>query len=99
MESLFLLSNQQIKTILGERIKRFRIEKGMSQKDLSDRTGVSVHSLSNVENGKDFNVDILLHILKGLNIVNNLNLLVPETVTNPYDIAKGIEVRQRRKRT
>lgn len=98
MDALFLKTNQQIRELLGTRIKKYRIESGYSQTDVSKKTGVSVHSISNIESGKDFNFDSLIRILKFLNLVDNISLLVPETVPNPYDIIKGIDERKRSKR-
>lgn len=99
MESLFLLTNQKIREEIGVRIKKHRLEMEFSQADLSRRTGISVHSISNIENGNDFTVDNLISILKALNLIDNINQLLPEIIANPYDVAVGVKDRQRRKRT
>lgn len=96
---MYLLSNEEIKKNLGNRIKRYRIDSGYSQKELSVKTGVSFHSISNIENGKGMAIENLIKILRYFNLLDNLLNLVPEVDDNPYDIAAGIENRQRRKRT
>ena len=95
MKNLFLKNNNEILIDLGNQIKKTRIEKKMSQADLSRHSGVSIHSISNIENGKDFSVSNLISVLRSLSLLENLNLLIPDVVPNPYDIAKGINNRSR----
>lgn len=95
MKNLFLKNNNEILQDLGRQIRGARIERKMSQSDLSKHSGVSVHSISNIENGKDFSVDNLISILRSLSLIENLNLLIPDIAPNPYDIAKGINKRNR----
>ena len=95
MENLFLKNNEQILRDLGKQLRTVRIESKISQKDLSRYSGVSVHTISNIENGKDFSVDNLISILRSLSLLENLNLLVPEIAPNPYDLAKGLVNRTR----
>lgn len=95
MKNLFLKNNNEILTDLGEQLRIVRIERKMSQAELSNHSGVSIHSISNIENGKDFSVSNLISILRSLSLLENLNLLVPELAPNPYDLAKGINNRSR----
>ena len=95
MKNLFLKNNNEILLDLGKQIRTARIERNMSQGDLSKHSGVSIHSISNIENGKDFSVDNLISILRSLSLLENLSLLIPSIAPNPYDIAKGINNRTR----
>ena len=95
---MFLQTNEEIKRILGKRIKDYRIESGYSQTDLSKKCGLSVHSVSNIENGKGMNIDALITILRFLNLLDNLETLIPEVEPNPYDIVNGVKNRQRSRR-
>lgn len=95
MKNLFLKNNSEVLQDLGKDIRKARIERNMSQAELSNHSGVSVHSISNIENGKDFSVDNLISILRSLSLLENLSLLIPNIAPNPYDIAKGINDRSR----
>lgn len=95
MKNLFLKNNNEILLDLGKQIRTARIERKMSQVDLSRHSGVSIHSISNIENGRDFSVDNLISILRSLSLLENLNLLIPNVAPNPFDIAKGINNRTR----
>ena len=46
--------------------------------DFAKRVGISTRTLSNIENGLDSSFSSILRILDGLNLITNLNILVPE---------------------
>lgn len=51
------------------KIKEIRIQKGIYQKDLSDKIGISANYLSELENNKfDIRLGLLLKIAKELNV-------------------------------
>ena len=95
MDTLFLYNNDEIKIIIGKKIKNCRIDMGYSQKDLAKRSGISVHSISNIENGNGVTLDNLINIMRALNILNNIDKLIPDVASNPFDIEAGIIDRQR----
>ncbi len=95
MKNLFFRNNNDILKDLGKELRKYRIQREMSQEELSRHSGVAVHTISNIERGKDFSVYNLLSILRSLQLIENLNLLIPELYPNPYDIIKGINERKR----
>ena len=68
---------------LGQKIKTYRIMKEMSQQDLEDKTGVSKRSISRLEQGESVQVDNLFKILLGLELGDNIELLVPDQTKRP----------------
>lgn len=87
---------QEYITELGQKIKTYRITKGMSQQDLEDQTGVSKRSISRLEQGKSVQVDNLFKILVALNLGENIELLVPDQTKRPsYYLDKKEERPQR----
>ena len=83
---------------LGKKIKLYRISKEMSQQDLADKTGVSKRSLSRLEQGESVNVDSLFKILLGLDLGDNIELLVPDQTRRPSYYLEKIDDRQKRVR-
>ncbi len=83
---------EQIKK-LGERIKLYRVNYGMTQKDLENRSGVSVRSISRLEQGESVQTESLVRILCALQIDDNLDLLVPDQTKRPsyYLVKKRAE--------
>lgn len=81
---------------LGQKIKTYRIMRGMSQQDLEDATGVSKRSISRLEQGESIQVDNLFKILIGLGLGENIDLLVPDQTKRPsFYLQKGIDTPKR----
>lgn len=86
-------------TELGQRIKTYRITKGMSQQDLENQTGVSKRSISRLEQGGSVQVDNLFKILTALDLGENIELLVPDQSKRPsYYLDKKEDKPQRVRR-
>ena len=68
---------------LGKKIKTYRIMKGLSQQELEDLTGVSVRSISRLEQGDSVQLDTLFKILLALDLGDNIELLVPDQTKRP----------------
>lgn len=86
---------EYLKTI-GERVKRYRVSAGMTQQDLADNSGVSIRSISRLEQGASVQMESLIRILCALNLDDNLNLLVPDQSKRPSyyllrDSGKGMQ--------
>ena len=88
MSSYLLMTNEAISNDIATRIKRYRLQAGYSQEDLSKKTGLSLHSISNIETGKNITFDNLIKVLRALGLINNVRLLVPDTLNSPFDELK-----------
>ncbi|HZF30720.1 MAG TPA: helix-turn-helix transcriptional regulator [Gammaproteobacteria bacterium] len=88
---------------LGERLRRLRIGRDLSQEQLARKAGVSLKTLRNLEHGAGSSVETLLRALKALGVANLLEALAPAPVVSPLALLKGPEpprrVRRARKRT
>lgn len=87
MANLFLKTDDEIVKEISSRIKKLRIEKNISQELLSRKTGISIHTISNIENGKSFTIENLIKIMRVLDIVERIYDLIPAVENNPYLIA------------
>lgn len=74
---------------IGRRIKDYRIGIAITQNDFAKKIGVSVRTISNIENGADTNFSNVIRILDGLNLITNLNLLIPEMENYTYQEFKS----------
>lgn len=76
-------NSKAILTLLSERIKAYRIEYPMTQKELADKSGVSVRSIQNFEHGSDIQLSNLVKIMNALELGDNISMLVPDVSKRP----------------
>ena len=50
---------------IGGRLHAFRDKKGLTLRQFSDKSGVSVSHISNIENGSNFRIDLLFKLING----------------------------------
>lgn len=84
--------------IIGERLKQYRINAGMTQQDLEKKSGVSVRSISRLEQGASVQLESLIKILTALNLESNLDLLIPDQTKRPSYYLKDSEKPKQRVR-
>ena len=70
------LNYKEYQKLIGDRIKQYRVNAGISQKDLENESGVSVRSISRLEQGASVQLESLIKILTALNLDANLDLLI-----------------------
>lgn len=73
---------------LGRRIRRCRIDSGLSQAELADRTGISAKTISNLEDGRQSNTLTFIRVLRALNLLEGLEVLVPPQDDRPTDFLR-----------
>lgn len=84
----YSLTNTRIETIIGERIKKLRLDYNISQKDLAKKVGISRVSISKIESGKGVNLSSLIEIMRGLRVLENIEKLIPEPEISPIEMIK-----------
>ena len=80
---------------LGNRLKQYRISLNLTQSDLSQKCGISMSTVVRIENGDDTKISNYIRILSGLDILENINTLIPE---ESADYKQLFEERTQRKR-
>lgn len=83
---------------LGHKIKIYRITKELSQKDIADITGVSLRSISRLEQGESVQMDNLFKILLALDLGDNIEMLVPDQTKRPSYYLEKLEDKPKRVR-
>lgn len=92
-------SNEAVLNENGKRIKRSRINAGMTQGELANRAGVSLKTISLAEQGNDIKFGNMLKILRALDLLENVDSLLPEKIVRPSEIRKFGKERQRVKKS
>ncbi len=85
---LYALTNDAIMRQIGSKIKELRIEKSVKQAELADASGVSVFTISSVENGKTTSLLTIVQLLRALEHLDYLNSFFQEETISPIAYAK-----------
>ena len=82
------LSDSAILKRIGERIKQQRILMGLQQKELAEKSCVSLSTLIKMEQGKSVSFLLFINVLRTLQLLENLEFLVPEETVSPIRMKK-----------
>ena len=85
---LYAQANDAIMRQIGSKLKELRIEKNMKQAELSDASGVSVFTISSVENGKTTSLLTSVQLLRALEHLDYLDSFFQEETVSPIAYAK-----------
>ena len=90
------MSDEAILKELGLRISRYRLNKNMTQDALAVEAGVSTPTIQRTEKGASIQELKLIRILRALNLIENMESIVPELAASPLQqlFMKG-KIRQR----
>ena len=80
---------------LGKRLKGYRIDYPMTQKQLADRSGVSLRCIQRLENGEDIQASNLFKLLHALGLSDHISLLIPDVSARPSAFLAPQKKRQR----
>jgi putative transcriptional regulator len=83
------LKEKNILNNLSTRIRLYRLNANLTQKEFSEKAKISRSTLQKLETG-DGNITLkaLIQILCALEMENNFDLLVPEIPVSPLELAK-----------
>ena len=80
---------------IGQRLKDIRISIPMTQKELAERAGVSLRTITSLENGAEVQTGTLLNVLRALGLLTGINAMIPEQTARPSDIMQLGKKRER----
>jgi len=82
------LNNSAIILEIGKRLKKYRLKKKFTQKDIAERAGISIFTIAQIEHGKPVSIAMLVAVLRVLRMLDNLEMLLPETGMSPVEMLK-----------
>ena len=91
------MSEPDIIRILGERFKEYRLSMRLTQKELSEKTGISHKTISLFESGRGRNITMqnFLTLLRAVGMLQNIGELLPELPSSPYLIQSRLKRKNR----
>lgn len=85
----------EIEMVLGERLKTLRIHRNLDQNTLSERAGISVRTLRNLETGSGSSLQTLISVLRALGRESWLETIAPVPSINPLMLTRTASPRRR----
>lgn len=88
MEITKLLTDETILSEFGERITHRRIALQLTQKDLAKQAGVAKRTVERIEAGSSAQMSSIIRIYRVLDLLQNLDHMIPETKPSPMELLK-----------
>ena len=79
-------NNDTIMKELGQRLKDTRIAIPLTQQELADRAGISLRTVIRIEKGESVRIDYILSVLRAMDLLKNLEIVIPEQIISPVQL-------------
>lgn len=96
--SIYGQSDRELLRSLGQRLRRARLRRNLSQEQLAERAGVNRTTVSEFERGASTSTLTLVQVLRALEMLEELDGFLPEPGPSPLDLARR-QGRQRQRAT
>ena len=97
MKDFYEYSTPELVRMLGERFKEYRMRCDLTQKEVSELSGVGLTTIHKFENGTAGNLSLstFILLLKVIGQINHLDDLLPELPVSPYFMRRNEKKAQR----
>ena len=92
------MNTEQALHEIGERVKRHRLNRNLSQKEVAERAGIGLASVARLEDGKGSTLANLIRVLTALDALDSLDAFLLLPSISPIQLAK-LHGRERRRAT
>lgn len=94
------MTDEGVANHFAKRVRQMRLNANISQDEMASEAGISVTTYINFENAKNPSLKLktVIAILRKLDLLDNIDLLVPEPEVSPRQIAK-LQGKQRQRAT
>jgi len=90
------LTDETVLSELGARLRRTRLERNLTQRELAGEAGVERKVLQRLEAGESVTLVGFIRVLRALGLLDALNQLVSEPTPSPIELLKLHGNRRRR---
>lgn len=80
---------------LSNRFKQYRISCQLTQEELADKSMVSLSTIKRFEKGEDIGLSKLIRLMESLDLIGNLDILIPDQSDRPSYYLDRAKPRQR----
>ncbi len=96
--SLANLTDSEILTDLGHRLRRYRLQQNVTQENLAHTAGISLRTIRNLESGGDIQMSTVIRVLRALRRLDMLDAFLPRAEISPMELLQSGGVERRRAR-
>ncbi len=82
------MNTQETLKLIGEKIRRYRLNRNMSRKEVSQICGVSLMSVVRLEEGAGSTLSNFIRILSALDALESFDAFLPLPAISPLQLAK-----------
>ncbi len=82
------MSDDAVLEQLGERLLQYRLNRNMTQTALAKEAGMSGRTINRLEHGHSTQLSNLIRLLRSLDLLQNMDALVPELALSPIEQMK-----------
>lgn len=96
MTDYYEYSIPELVRMLGLRFKDYRLRCEMTQRDVSEQSGIAVNTIHKFETGKATNISLgtFLLLMKTIGCIERLDELMPELPVSAYLVNEGKKVQR-----
>lgn len=96
MVDYFEYSVPELIKLLGTRFKDYRLRSNMTQREVSEQSGITITTIHKFENGASNNVSLgtFLLLLKAIGQIGALDELLPELPVSAYLVKKEKKIQR-----
>ena len=86
IEDYYGYSTAQLVKILGARVRDYRLRSKMTQKEVSEQSGITINTIHKVETGSSTGITLstFLSLLRAIENLENLDNIMPDMSVSPY---------------
>lgn len=92
------LTDTEILSDLGERIRRYRLQQNVTQEHLAQSAGIATRTLRNLESGGDVQLSTVIRILRALGRLDALDSFLPRPKVSPMELLRSGGTQRKRAR-
>ena len=96
MKDYYEYAIPELVRLLGSRFKEYRLRANMTQKEVSDQSGISVTTIHKFETGYAANISLgtFLQLLKAIEQIDSIDRLLPDLPESPYLYVKQKKIQR-----